>query len=84
MLPDDAPMFSNFPAYGETFSFTNLRTPANVTKEFTRRARLLGFPTLRLQAQATHNPVFCESRRGRLPSGSRAICLSFDVNRRGS
>lgn len=31
-------------------------------------------------AQAFHHPVFCKSGRSRLPSGRRAICLSFDVN----
>jgi hypothetical protein len=35
-------------------------------------------------AKATHHPVFCESRLGRLPSGGNGSCLSFDVNGRGS
>jgi len=30
-------------------------------------------------AQAFHHPVFCKSRRSRLHSRSRVICLSFDV-----
>lgn len=47
-LPDDALMFPNSPAPGESFSFTRARTPGNTTKEFVRRATALGFPGLRL------------------------------------
>jgi integrase len=47
-LPDDALMFPCPPGPGEDFSFTRLRKPNNTTKEFLRRARLLGFRNLRL------------------------------------
>jgi integrase len=43
-LPDDALIFPNVPGPGEEFSFTAPRNPRNFTKEFTRRAKLLGFP----------------------------------------
>jgi integrase len=61
-LPDDALMFPNFPASGERFSFTSLRTPGNVTKEFGRRARLLGFPDLRLHdLRGTHETMLLDA-----------------------
>jgi integrase len=61
-LPDDALMFPNFAASGECFSFTNLRTPGNVTKEFSRRACLLGFPTLRLHdLRGTHETLLLDA-----------------------
>jgi integrase len=47
-LPHDALMFPNPPAPGEDFSFTKLRNPDNMTKEFVRKARKLGFEGLRL------------------------------------
>jgi integrase len=47
-LPDDALMFPALPGPGEDVSFTALRKPNNFTKEFLRRARLLGFDNLRL------------------------------------
>jgi integrase len=47
-LPDDALMFPCPPTQGDSFSFTNLRKPDNTTKEFLRRAKVLGFPELRL------------------------------------
>jgi integrase len=40
-------MFPNLPAPGEGFSFTRLRNADNMTKEFVRKARKLGFPGLR-------------------------------------
>jgi integrase len=43
-LPDDALMFPNVPGPGEDFSFATPRNPRNFTKEFARRAKLLGFP----------------------------------------
>jgi integrase len=67
-LPDDALMFPNLPGPGESFSFTSLRTPGNVTKEFSRRARLLGepddrlFPTLRLHdLRGTHETLLLDA-----------------------
>jgi integrase len=47
-LPDDALMFPALPGPGEDVSLTRLRKPNNMTKEFLRRARLLGFKDLRL------------------------------------
>jgi integrase len=47
-LPEDALMFPGPPGPGEDFSFTRLRRPDNTTKEFLRRAHLLGFKKLRL------------------------------------
>lgn len=46
-LPADTLMFPAPPAGGE-FSFTALRDPMHVTKQFTRKAAKLGFPGLRL------------------------------------
>jgi integrase len=46
-LPDDALMFPVPPAAGESFMFTKLRGPENVTKEFQRKAAKLGFGHLR-------------------------------------
>lgn len=46
-LPDDALIFPNPPRSGEGFSFVKLRTPGNITLEFGRRARKLGFSKLR-------------------------------------
>jgi integrase len=45
-LPSHALMFPNL-FFGETFSFTNLRKPRSLTKEFARKARSLGFRGLR-------------------------------------
>jgi integrase len=54
-LPDDALMFPNVPSAGEEFSFTTPRNPRNFTKEFARRAALLGFPELRFHdLRGTH------------------------------
>jgi integrase len=46
-LPDDALLFPNPPAPGDEFSFATPRKPRGVTKEFARKARVLGFPRLR-------------------------------------
>jgi integrase len=54
-LPDDALMFPNVPDPGEDFSFTTPRNPRNFTKEFARRAALLGFSELRFHdLRGTH------------------------------
>src|SRR5207245_2649583 len=45
-LPDGALMFPNVPGAGEEFSFTTPRNPRNFSKEFARRAALLGFADL--------------------------------------
>jgi integrase len=42
-LPDDALIFPAVPVAGEDFSFTKPRNPRNFSKEFARRAALLGF-----------------------------------------
>jgi integrase len=61
-LPDDALMFPGPPAQGESFSFTRLRAPNNTTKEFLRRARLLGFPDLRLHdLRGTHETLLLDA-----------------------
>jgi integrase len=60
-LPDDALMFPNSPAVGQ-FSFTKPRTPHNTTKEFTRKARALGFPQLRLHdLRGTHETLLLDA-----------------------
>jgi len=43
-LPIDALVFPAVPGPGEDFSFSTPRNPRNFTKEFARRAALLGFP----------------------------------------
>ena len=46
------------PAAGEGFSFAKLRNPDNVTKEFARKARALGFLKLRLHdLRGTHETL---------------------------
>ena len=45
-LPDDALMFPNPPAPGESFSSSVPRNPRNTTKEFVRKAVKLGFKAL--------------------------------------
>jgi len=46
-LPEDALIFPNPPEPGESFSFSKLRNPDNITKECARKCRALGFPDLR-------------------------------------
>lgn len=46
-LPDGALMFPAPPQGGKGFSFTAFRHPGNVTKQFSKHARRLGFPKLR-------------------------------------
>jgi integrase len=61
-LPDDALMFPNPPALGEDFSFAKLRNPDNTTKEFVRKARKLGFPSLRLHdLRGTHETLLLDA-----------------------
>jgi integrase len=61
-LPDDALMFPGPPAAGESFSLTRLRPPNNTTKEFLRRAALLGFPDLRLHdLRGTHETLLLDA-----------------------
>jgi integrase len=60
-LPDDALMFPNPPAAGESFSFSKPRSPGNTTKEFTRKARALGFPKLRFHdLRGTHETLLLD------------------------
>jgi integrase len=60
-LPDCALMFPNPPQPGEQFSFTALRGPDNVTKEFTGRAAKLGFARLRLHdLRSTHETMLLD------------------------
>jgi integrase len=61
-LPDNALMFPNPPALAESFSFTSLRNPDNMTKEFTRKARKLGFPGLRFHdLRGTHETLLLDA-----------------------
>jgi integrase len=60
-LPEDALMFPNPPAAGESFSFTKLRNPGNTTKEFVRKASKLGFPDLGLKdLRSTHETLLLD------------------------
>ncbi len=57
-LPADALIFPSPPASGESFSFTKHRSPRGTTKEFTRKAKALGFPGLRLHdLRGTHETL---------------------------
>lgn len=59
-LPDEALMFPNLTTRGN--ALTSLRTPGNVTKEFLRRAALLGFPDLRLHdLRGTHETLLLDA-----------------------
>jgi integrase len=61
-LPKEALMFPNPPAPGESFSFTKLRNPDNMTKEFTRKAAKLGFPGLRFHDfRGTHETLLLDA-----------------------
>jgi len=61
-LPDEALMFPNLMAPHGSIALTNLRTPGNVTKEFLRRAALLGFPDLRLHdLRGTHETLLLDA-----------------------
>jgi integrase len=61
-LPDDALMFPNSPGPGESFSFTALRMPGNLTKKFGLRATKLGFPDLRLHdLRGTHETLLLDA-----------------------
>ncbi|MGY3117905.1 integrase [Bradyrhizobium sp. S3.14.4] len=53
-LPADGLMFPNIPGTGEDFSFTTPRNPRNFSKEFARRAKLLGFPVRYHDLRGTH------------------------------
>ncbi|MFZ0694947.1 MAG: tyrosine-type recombinase/integrase [Alphaproteobacteria bacterium] len=61
-LPSDALVFPALPAPGEDFSFTRPRKPGNVTKEFIRKARAMGFTNLRFHdLRATHETLLLDS-----------------------
>jgi integrase len=61
-LPDGALMFPNPPRPGEDFSFTKLRAPDSVTKQFVRRARKLGFSGLRFHdLRGTHETLLLDA-----------------------
>jgi integrase len=61
-LPEDALIFPNPPARGESFSFAKLRDPDNLTKTFMRRAAKLGFPGLRLHdLRGTHETLLLDA-----------------------
>lgn len=72
-LPDDALIFPSPPAPGETFSFTKLRSPRGTTKEFSRKAKALGFPKLRFHdLRGTHETHLLD--RGVSPAAVAARC----------
>ena len=61
-LPPDALMFPCPPARGESFSFTKLRSPQDVSNGFKRWARKLGFPKLRLHdLRGTHETLLLDA-----------------------
>jgi integrase len=61
-LPDETLMFPNLTTARGDIALTNLRTPGNVTKEFLRRAALLGFPDLRLHdLRGTHETLLLDA-----------------------
>jgi len=61
-LPNDALMFPNLPAAGEDFSFTKLRSPDSVTKQFVRKAQKLGFRGLRFHdLRGTHETLLLDA-----------------------
>jgi integrase len=61
-LPEDALIFPNPPTRGESFSFTKLRDPGNLTKTFMRRAAKLGFSGLRLHdLRGTHETLLLDA-----------------------
>jgi integrase len=61
-LPDEALIFPNLTTAHGDIALTNLRTPGNVTKEFLRRAALLGFPDLRLHdLRGTHETLLLDA-----------------------
>jgi integrase len=60
-LPADALMFPNVPEPGEAFSFTTPRNPRNFSKEFARRAALLGFADVRFHdLRGTHSTLLLD------------------------
>jgi integrase len=64
-LPPGALMFPNPPAPGDGFSFTRLRNPRNITKEFVRKATALGFPGLRFHdLRGTHETLLLDQGVG--------------------
>ena len=63
-LPPGALMFSN-PARLGKFSFTALRHPNNITKEFARKAAAIGFPGLRFHdLRGTHETLLLDKGVG--------------------
>jgi integrase len=61
-LPNDALMFPNLPAAEEDFSFTKLRSPDSVTKQFVRKAQKLGFRGLRFHdLRGTHETLLLDA-----------------------
>ena len=61
-LPSDALMFPCPPGRGESFIFTKLRSPHDVSNLFKRWARKLGFPKLRLHdLRGTHETLLLDA-----------------------
>jgi integrase len=60
-FPDGALMFPNPPRCGR-FSFTQFRSPKNITKEFARVAAAIGFPGLRFHdLRGTHETLLLDN-----------------------
>jgi integrase len=60
-LPDDALFFPSLDAHGE-LAFTKPRRPRNVTKEFVRQAKALGYPNLRFHdLRASHETALLDA-----------------------
>ena len=61
-LPADALIFPGPPDVGEGLSLMKLRNPRNTSKEFKRRATLLGFPDLRFHdLRGTHETLLLDA-----------------------
>jgi integrase len=60
-LPDDALLFPSF-GTGDELTFTTPRRPRNVTKEFARKAKALGFPGVRFHdLRASHETALLDA-----------------------
>src|SRR5262249_32075853 len=61
-LPDDALFFPSLNVHGDEPTFTTPRRPRNVTKEFVRKAKALGFPRLRFHdLRASHETALLDA-----------------------
>lgn len=63
-LPADALVFPAPPGPGEDFSFSRLRAPRGVTKEFHRKAAKLGYPIRFHDLRGTHGTLLLDAGVG--------------------